>query len=299
LLLLLQHPSFIHSSIHSSIHSFIHSSIHSSIHSFIHSSIHSFIHSFIHSSIHSFFIVVVVVVIMIVTILRRPAPNLPITSYGYREWTEKEKQAHYGAWHDIGVRMGIRSIPASIDDAAKYLDWFEAREMVYSDSNREISEYTMALFLGDLPRLLRPLARRLLYAMMDDLLLAAMGYPKQPRWLSNFLKLGLRASQRVFTRWFLPPRPLEKATFRIWKPGCPALPGKMPVGPPRFRAAPCVYADTGYRIDELGPLHPGKLAPPVVVDDGDDNHEHQPLFCPLEASSQLPWPQSLFPQLSS
>jgi len=50
--------SFVHPSIHPSIHSFIHLYIHPSIHSFIHSffhpSIHSFIHLFIHPSIHPF-----------------------------------------------------------------------------------------------------------------------------------------------------------------------------------------------------------------------------------------------------
>jgi hypothetical protein len=44
--------SFVHPSIHPSIHSFICPSIHPSIHSFICSSIHPSIHSFICSSIH-------------------------------------------------------------------------------------------------------------------------------------------------------------------------------------------------------------------------------------------------------
>ena len=218
--------------------------------------------------------------------------------YGYREWTLKEKCAYFRAWHDIGMRMGIREIPESISSAAEYMESFEARHMVYADSNPEISEPTIRLFLEDMPACLRPLGRRLVYAVMDDRLRVAMGYPKQPRWLSSGLKMGLKLFHGVFTQWFLPPRPVEKARVRIAPLGCPVAGGgnesgkQMLVRFARFRATPCVYAEKGYRIEELGPIHPGKLAP-THLGPKEEGEEEKELLCPMERCSNVPWPDSL------
>ena len=202
--------------------------------------------------------------------------------------------------------MGIREIPESIESAAEYMESFEARHMVYADLNPKTSEPTMKLFLADMPACLRPLGRRLVYAVMDDRLRVAMGYPKQPLWLSSGLKMGLKLFHGVFTRWFLPPRPLEKARFRISPLGCPVAGQgnesgrQMSVRFTRFRTTPCVYAEKGYRIEELGPIHPGELAPtprrrqqqkqPEAKEEGEEEKE---LLCPMERCSNIPWPDSL------
>ena len=198
--------------------------------------------------------------------------------------------------------MGIREIPESIAAAAEYMESFEARHMVYADSNPKISEPTIKLFLEDVPSWLRPLGRRLVYAVMDDRLRVAMGYPKQPRWLSWGLKMGLKSFHGVFTRWFLPPRPLEKAKVRITPLGCPVA-GRgnesgtqMSVRFARFRATPCVYAEKGYRIEELGPIHPGKLARTQQQQQQQQQvgpKEVKELLCPMERCSNVPWPDSL------
>ena len=202
------------------------------------------------------------------------------------------------------MRMGIREISESIAATAEYMESFEARHMVYADSNPKVSEPTMKLFLEDMPAWLRPLGRRLVYAVMDDRLRVAMGYPKQPRWLTSSLEIGLKLFHGVFTRWFLPPRPLEKARFRIAPLGCPVA-GRgnesgtqMSVRFARFRATPCVYAEKGYRIEELGPIHPGKLARTQQQQQQQQQQqvgakEVKELLCPMEHCSNAPWPDLL------
>ena len=218
--------------------------------------------------------------------------------YGYREWTAKEKEAHFHAWHDIGLRMGIRNIPETITDTAEYVESYEARHMAYSDSNRDVSEASMKVFLDDFPLVLRPLARRLMYALMDDRMRDAMGYPKQPGWLRWAVHGALRVFHGFLTGWFLPPRPLEKALVRIAPLGCPMVGGRddpgsrVSVSYQRFWAMPCVYADKVYRIEELGTLNPGKLAPLVPLPEG------EAMFCPIESCNNEAWPFSFLSRAS-
>ncbi|KAH7300051.1 hypothetical protein KP509_24G042700 [Ceratopteris richardii] len=112
-----------------------------------------------------------------------------ISRYGYRDATDVEKLAIFTAWHDIGVRMGIEAIPSTIEELAEYKEAYERENMLYSDTNNEIAERTMELFLNEVPSLLRPLSRKLAYAFMDDRLCKAVGYAKQPEWLNLGLVL--------------------------------------------------------------------------------------------------------------
>lgn len=203
--------------------------------------------------------------------------------YGYRKWTEIEKSSYYTAWHDVGTRMGMRHIPASIPAMIEYRDDYEAKRMVYADSNKEIAETTVKLLLSDVPALVWPLARRIVYSLMDDRLLKSMGFPKQHPWLTalshSLLKMhGLAVS-------CLPPRPLSWAKSRI-PCGCPTSQG-LAFDPDALykldfqRYKPSSY-DRGYKIKDIGALKPGHLGDPFGGY----------LFCPLQECSNLQWPRA-------
>ncbi|MCO5598937.1 hypothetical protein L7F22_053036 [Adiantum nelumboides] len=184
--------------------------------------------------------------------------------YGYRAWTDFEISCNYKVWHDIGVRMGIRDIPPSFDAAVKYVDEYEAKHMVYADSNREITEPNLKVFLSKLPMCLQPIVRKLMYAFMDDRLREALGYPKQPTWLSYLLHSILKM-QGVLIGW-MPPRPVAKAQMRIPYFGCPVLKSldearatTFPLAFQRYK--PYAY-EKGYKIAELGGMKHGKLSDP-------------------------------------
>ncbi|KAH9293100.1 hypothetical protein KI387_041695, partial [Taxus chinensis] len=137
------------------------------------------------------------------------------TTYGYRHWTEGEKQAQFVLWHDIGTRMGIKDIPHSLEEMDAFSRKYETSNMVYSDSNRVIGDATLDLLLSQAPAFFRPLARRVVYALLDDRLLDAMGYPRQPYWLIWTVESIVVLLAGTFVRWFLPPRPLSWTTERI------------------------------------------------------------------------------------
>jgi hypothetical protein len=238
-------------------------------------------------------------------------------------------------WHDIGVRMGIRGIPPGFREAAEFKERFEERHMVYADSNREVAHPAIeGLLLADVPWPLRGFARRLLYyALMDDRLRDALGFSAHHLsgleklvmpWAARAAHSALWACHGLFTRFFLPPRPLHRALFRIAPLGCPAAnssSGPFSITHRRFLSIPSLYEHSGYKIEELGPLHPGKLAPPFSPalnihnkekkkkkkkqqnPDADDEAEEEEeeeellLLCPLEACSNEPWPPSLLVHL--
>lgn len=205
--------------------------------------------------------------------------------YGYREWTEVEKTAYYSAWHDIGTRMGIRNMPSGISAFSQYRGDYEAKHMVYADCNKELAESTMRMFLSNVPPLLWPLARKLAYSVMDDRLLKAVGYPKQPTWLSA-LSHSLLKLHGMAVGWLLTPRPLSCAQIRI-PAGCPKSQGFHFDPEAVYKLAfqfykPSAY-EKGYRIKELGVTKPGQLGNPFEGE----------LLCPLRECSNLRWPHCL------
>ncbi|GLJ45939.1 hypothetical protein SUGI_0967240 [Cryptomeria japonica] len=103
--------------------------------------------------------------------------------YGYRNWTEGEKQAQFVVWHGIGKRMDIKHIPHNLGEMEAFSGQYEAQQMVYSESNRVIGDATLDLLLSKVPASFRPFARRVAYALFDERLVKAMGYPPQPYWL--------------------------------------------------------------------------------------------------------------------
>lgn len=194
--------------------------------------------------------------------------------YGYREWTESEKCAFYNVWHDIGTRMGIQDIPCSVSAMSKYRDDYESKYMVYTDSNHETAEHTMKLLLTKFPTFLRPLCRRLMYSVLDDRMLASLGYPKQPPLLSTLVHSLLRL-HGLAVSW-MPSRPITWAQTRV-PYGLPSPHDPNTLLPLSFQCYKPVHYQKGYRIQDLGALKPGNLGKPFEGD----------LLCSLENCSNL------------
>ncbi|MCO5554509.1 hypothetical protein L7F22_008038 [Adiantum nelumboides] len=199
--------------------------------------------------------------------------------FGYREWTELEKSTHYKVWHDIGTRMGMRDIPATLADLAQYKEDYEAKYMVFAKENHEFAEIGMKLLLDDVPKLLWPFGRRVLISVMDDRLVASLGYSKQPHWLT-FMSHALLKLHGVVVSW-MPPRPLSWAQTRIavsMFSGCPILQqadGQLPLAYQRF---PPIPYPQGYRIAEIGGKKAGMLSSPF---------KGGSLQCPLRSTPNI------------
>ncbi|MCO5591808.1 hypothetical protein L7F22_045800 [Adiantum nelumboides] len=176
--------------------------------------------------------------------------------YGYREWTDLEKISHYRVWHDIAVRMGIRSIPTTLAGFAQYRDEYEAKHMVYHPDNQKLAEGGMQLLLDQMPKLLRPLVLRIALSLLDERALAAVGYRVQPKCLVFLSQLVLKL-HGMMVRW-MPPRSLTRAQTRIpWT--CPFAEAETEALPLAYQCYRPYSYKQGYKVVELGGIKPGMV----------------------------------------
>ncbi len=134
-------------------------------------------------------------------------------AYGWRPFTEVEVRASLAYHRELGRRMGIRDLPDSLHEWERLLDDHEARHFAFDPGARRVADATLELFTT-FPlhaRLPRSLVRAAARALMDDPLLAALGYRRPPAALRAAVRGGLRARARV-VRWL--PRRRTPLYFR-------------------------------------------------------------------------------------
>jgi hypothetical protein len=149
--------------------------------------------------------------------------------YGWRPFIEGERQAHYYLWQQIARYMNIRDLPPSLEALTVFNLAYERDHFQFRETNRLIGDKTRDLFLSwYMPRPLWKLGEPAIYAMMDDNLLRAFGYPSPPAALRALVQGGLRARSAVVR--LLPER--QRPFYRTQK--------RRPT-----------YPD-GYKIEELG-----------------------------------------------
>ena len=132
---------------------------------------------------------------------------------GWRPLTEREVRASVAYHRELGRRMGIRDLPATYGDWERLLDEYEAEHFAPDPGGRRVADATLEHFTT-FPvnrRLPRRLVRSAALALMDDPLLAALGYERPPAVLRAAVRTGLRARARVVRRL---PRRREPRWFR-------------------------------------------------------------------------------------
>jgi hypothetical protein len=121
-----------------------------------------------------------------------------IDRYAYRPTVEQERLANFHLWRAIARRMNIHDIPSDYAAFERFNREYECANFRYSESNRRVGMATVRLFLSwFLPEPLRPLGAPLVYAMMDDLLLASFGFPRPPAALQKLVQGTLRLRGRL------------------------------------------------------------------------------------------------------
>jgi hypothetical protein len=127
-----------------------------------------------------------------------------IDRYGWRSTCRNERLAFYWFWRHIGDRMGIRDIPPSYEAFESWAAAYERQTFRYTESNRKIGEATRDLFAGWYPGVFAPVVHRSIYALLDDPMLEAFGFPA-PHPLLRRLVGGSLALRGRLVR-FLPVR---------------------------------------------------------------------------------------------
>lgn len=152
-----------------------------------------------------------------------------IDAFGWRKTTLNERLAYYNFWREVGTRMGITDIPPSYEAFEAWSRAYERATFRFAESNQRVGTSTRKIFESWAPRALAPVVRYGIYAMLDDQMIAAFGFPK-PLPLTRPLLRGVLKLRGRAVR-FLPP--LKEPHFFT---------------DDRNRTHP-----DGYRIGELGP----------------------------------------------
>ncbi|MDN5758208.1 MAG: DUF2236 domain-containing protein [Tomitella sp.] len=133
-----------------------------------------------------------------------------IDRFGWRRLDPVERLAAFHYYREIGVHMGIRDIPEDYQEFARFKLDYERDHFRYAETNHAIGTYTTDLFCSWFPRPLRPVVARGVYAMMDQPMADAFGFPAGSPRLRAVLHAGLRSRSAAVR--FLPRRRSSRMT---------------------------------------------------------------------------------------
>ncbi|WP_018503517.1 oxygenase MpaB family protein [Parafrankia discariae] len=156
-----------------------------------------------------------------------------INAHGWRRLTDHESIAAFRFYREIGLRMGIRDIPADFDVFHAFKREYERENFRFAESNRRIGTYTTEMLAGWFPARLRPVVRVGVRSLLDETMLSAFGFDPAPAWVCRAATGSLRARSAVIRR--LPPR--RRIKF-AWDPRTRTYPGYPEGYQPRDLGAP-------------------------------------------------------------
>jgi hypothetical protein len=152
-----------------------------------------------------------------------------IDAFGWRRTSRNERLGYYCFWREVGKRMGITAIPPSYDAFEAWSRAYERDTFRFAETNQRVGTSTRNIFEAWAPRAMAPIVRYGIYAMLDDEMIAAFGFPKPLPLTRPLLRGALKLRGHVVG--LLPP--LREPHFFT---------------DDRNRTHP-----DGYRIGELGP----------------------------------------------
>ena len=124
--------------------------------------------------------------------------------FGWRPLVEAEKLATFQFWLEVGRRMAIKEIPATYEELQRFNQEYERANFRPTEEARRVGLATRDMFLAWFPGLPKRFGAQAIYALMDDALLDAFGFPHPPRAVRIGVESALRARGKVVA--LLPPR---------------------------------------------------------------------------------------------
>lgn len=131
-------------------------------------------------------------------------PQRWIEKYEWRPMTALEKDAVYIYWKEIGNRMGIEHIPATLKDCEVWTEEFEKTNMYYCESNMICAESAIRMILANLPAFLHGFARHIIASFFEERVRLALGFPPPPQWVARSVSFCLGARGWAVRNCFLP-----------------------------------------------------------------------------------------------
>lgn len=117
--------------------------------------------------------------------------------FGWRPLIETEKLATFEYWREVGRRMAITDIPERYAEFERFNEEYERRNFRPTEEARRVGLATRDMFLAWFPALPKRFGAKAIYALMDEPLLGAFGFPRPPRPVRAAVETALRARARI------------------------------------------------------------------------------------------------------
>lgn len=148
-----------------------------------------------------------------------------LNRYGWRSLTPSEEQALFYFFREVGRRMHLHDLPASLDALRAFTESYENQHFRYTQSNQRIADATVRIVEGWFPKFLHPLVQPTFAALINDKLRLAFGYQRPAGWLTTLLEGGLWIRKWPL-RWITfkaYPTRIEHTSFRYYPEGPPEI----------------------------------------------------------------------------
>ncbi len=134
--------------------------------------------------------------------------------FGWRLMCEQERLAMFYFWREVGRRMNLKQLPTDYRSFERYNVEYEQSQFCFTESNHRVGAATRELFASWFPRVTRPLVRRAIYALLDDPLIKAFGFPQPSPAMRRLVTSALK--MRAYCLPWLPrrQRPLLRTEMR-------------------------------------------------------------------------------------
>jgi ER-bound oxygenase mpaB/B'/Rubber oxygenase, catalytic domain len=117
--------------------------------------------------------------------------------FGWRPLVNAERLASFHFWREVGRLMAIRDIPASYDELERFNEAYEQEQFARTPASERVGAATRDMFLAWFPGLPQRFGAQAIYALLDNRLLDAFGFPRPPRAVRLAVESALRARGRL------------------------------------------------------------------------------------------------------
>ncbi|KAI9474106.1 MAG: hypothetical protein EXX96DRAFT_580615 [Benjaminiella poitrasii] len=173
-----------------------------------------------------------------------------INQYEWRKLDERESNALFCIWYNVGVSMNLKDIPDTPEKMLAFKNRYAAEKIQYAPANWKCGEPTVRHLLSNLPAWLREpaydIALRVLPSVLDPADVKAFRMPySESRLITSIVRSAFKVRAFIIRHCMLPRTTLLSRT--------PFYANEQQKYVPHyFQYKPHIYKE-GYRISELGP----------------------------------------------
>jgi hypothetical protein len=156
--------------------------------------------------------------------------------FGWRRMIEAERQAQFHFWRQIGQRMAIKEIPASLAELERFNVEYERSRFAATEAGSRLARAQRNVFLAWFPWLPRQLGARAISSLLEEQIVEALGLVRPTRLERRAAERALRLRALLLRPLPARRRPRLRTTMRrrSYPTGCPI----EHLGPPPVSTRP-------------------------------------------------------------